>query len=132
MSRSKGGIPCQRIQGMLSEYIDGKLNKADKGVVEAHLEVCDTCSRELEALRMTVQLLHRVPEVLIPRSFTVVAPRRERVFVPSGLGLPRPVTAPAQARACVRRHKPALAASRHCCCRDSPRALTCGRFRPCF
>jgi hypothetical protein len=78
---------------MLSEYIDSKLNSADKGIVEAHLEVCDTCSKELEALRMTVQLLHRVPEVSIPRPFTVVAPRRERVFVPSGLRLPRPVTA---------------------------------------
>lgn len=93
MSRSKGGIPCQRIQGMLSEYIDGKLNKADKGVVEAHLEVCDTCSRELEALRMTVQLLHRVPEVSIPRPFTVVAPRREHAFGVTSLRWLRPATA---------------------------------------
>jgi len=95
MFRSKRGIPCQKIQGMLSEYIDSKLNKADKGIVEAHLEVCDTCSRELESLRMTVQLLHSVPEISVPRPFTVAVPRRESVFVPSGLGLPRPVTAPA-------------------------------------
>ena len=93
MSRFKGGIPCQRIQGMLSEYIDGKLNKADKGVVEAHLEVCDTCSRELEALRMTVQLLHRVPEVSIPRPFTVVAPGREHAFGGTSLRWLRPATA---------------------------------------
>jgi len=95
MFRSKRGIPCQKIQGMLSEYIDSKLNKADKGIVEAHLEVCDTCSRELESLRITVQLLHSVPEVSVPRPFTVAVPRRESVFVPSGLSLPRPVTTPA-------------------------------------
>jgi len=95
MSRFKGGIPCQRIQGMLSEYIDGKLNKADKGVVEAHLEVCNTCSRELQALRMTVQLLHSAPEVPVPRSFRVTVPKRDGVFVHSGFRSPRPVNAPA-------------------------------------
>jgi hypothetical protein len=93
MSRSKRGIPCQKIQGMLSEYIDGKLNKADKGIVEAHLEVCDTCSRELESLRATIQLLHRVPEVSIPRTFTVVAPRREHAYGATSLRWLRPATA---------------------------------------
>jgi len=95
MSRFKGSIPCLRIQGMLSEYIDGKLNKADKGVVEAHLEVCDTCSRELQALRMTVQLLHSAPEVPVPRSFRVTVPKRDGVFVHSGFRSPRLVNAPA-------------------------------------
>ncbi|MBM3157849.1 MAG: hypothetical protein FJ004_11290 [Chloroflexi bacterium] len=93
MSRSGGGIPCQRIQGMLSEYIDGKLRKADKGVVEAHIEVCDACSRELEALRMTVQLLHGVPDVPVPRSFKVVVPVRERAFGAASLRWLRPATA---------------------------------------
>lgn len=95
MSRSKRGIPCQKIQGMLSEYIDGKLNKADKGIVEAHLEVCDTCSKELEALRMTVQLLHSAPEVPVPRSFRVTVPKRDGVFVHSDLRSPRLMNAPA-------------------------------------
>jgi hypothetical protein len=78
---------------MLSEYIDGKLNKADKGIVEAHVEVCDACSKQLEALWMTVQLLHRVPEVSVPRQFTVVAPRGEHAFRVTSLRWLRPATA---------------------------------------
>jgi hypothetical protein len=93
MSRSKRGIPCQKIQGMLSEYTDDKLNKADKGIVEAHLEVCDTCSRELESLRATIQLLHKVPELSAPRSFKIVVPRREHAFGAASLRWLRPATA---------------------------------------
>jgi hypothetical protein len=35
----------------ISDYIDGKLDKADKQKVEAHTFICASCSREIEALR---------------------------------------------------------------------------------
>jgi hypothetical protein len=80
---------------MLSEYIDNSLNSEDKSFIERHLETCEACSKELESLRMTVQLLHRVPEVSVPRSFTVTVPepRRESAFGPSSLRWLRPATA---------------------------------------
>jgi hypothetical protein len=95
MFRGKGGPLCRKVRGMLSEYIDNSLNSEDKGFIERHLETCEACSKELESLRMTVQLLHRMPEVSVPRSFTVTVPqhRRESAFGPSSLRWLRPATA---------------------------------------
>jgi hypothetical protein len=95
MFRGKGGPLCRKVRGMLSEYIDNRLDSEDKSFIERHLETCEACSKELESLRMTVQLLHRVPEVSVPRSFTVTVPqpRRESAFGPSSLRWLRPATA---------------------------------------
>ena len=91
MFKGKGGPLCRKVRGMLSEYIDSRLDGDNKSLVERHLETCEACSKELELLRMTVQLLHMVTEVPAPRSFTlpVPEPRREGIFVPSGLRLQR-------------------------------------------
>jgi len=95
MFRGKGGPLCRKVRGMLSEYIDNSLSGENKSLVERHIETCEACSKELESLRMTVRLLGRVSQSPVPRSFTlpVPEPRRESVFVPSGLRLPRPATA---------------------------------------
>jgi len=96
MFRVKGSRPCRKVRGLLSEYIDNSLSSEDKSFFEQHIQTCDGCSKELESLRMTVQLLHRVPEAPVPRSFAVTAPerRRERAFAPpAGLRWLRPATA---------------------------------------
>ncbi len=95
MFRDKGEPLCRKVRGMLSEYIDNSLNSENKSLVERHLQTCEACSKELESLRMTVQLLHRMPEVSVPRSFTVTVPqpRRESAFGPSSLRWLRPATA---------------------------------------
>lgn len=96
MFRGKGvSSPCRKVRGMLSEYIDNRLDGEKKTLVEHHLQTCEACSKELESLQMTLLLLHRVPEVPVPRSFTVTAPqpKRESVFGPRGLRWLRPVTA---------------------------------------
>jgi len=86
---------CRKVQGMFSEYIDNRLSTEDKSLVERHLQACEACSRELGSLRMTVQLLHRVTEAPVPRSFaiTVPAPRHESAFGPASLRWLRPATA---------------------------------------
>lgn len=91
---------CRKVRGMLSEYIDNLLGAEDKGVVESHLEVCEACSNELESLQMTVQLLHRMPSVPVPRSFAVreVETDREEVSEPRSSGWLRPVPAFAVSR----------------------------------
>ena len=72
---------CKTIKGMLSPYIDGQLSPSEMERIERHIEECDACRRELESLRAVVSLLHRVPMVALPRSFTIAvkAPRRHPV-----------------------------------------------------
>ena len=86
---------CHKVRGMLSEYIDSRLDSEDRGVVERHLEICEACSNELESLQMTVQLLNQVPFVPAPRSFAVreVETGRVSIFEPQSLRWLRPATA---------------------------------------
>lgn len=86
---------CKKVHGMLSEYIDSALNSEEQGFVEQHLEACEACSGELESLRMTVQMLHRIPVVQVPRSFAIreVEDRREGILAPRNLRWLRPATA---------------------------------------
>lgn len=86
---------CRKIQGMLSEYLDKRLDSEKKSLVEQHLSSCEACSRELDSLRMTVQLLHRVTEAPAPRSFAITTPeaKHEGLLGPSSLRWLRPATA---------------------------------------
>jgi hypothetical protein len=63
---------CNRFRGMISPYIDGRITKAERQSLESHLASCEKCRQELESLRTTVGLLHRLPLAEVPRSFTVV------------------------------------------------------------
>ncbi len=82
---------CKKLKGMLSPYIDEQLSPSEVKRVERHIEECAVCRRELESLRAVVSLLHRVPMVALPRSFTIAAraPRRR----PVALGALRVATA---------------------------------------
>lgn len=84
---------CHKVRGMLSEYIDNRLDSEDRVVVERHLEICESCSNELESLQMTVQLLNQVPEMPVPRSFAIREADvvGERVPEPRRLGELQPV-----------------------------------------
>ena len=75
---------CDKTKGMLSAYIDQDLSLKEQREVEHHLEACQRCQEELDSLRATVELLHRVPQVLPSRSFAIAevkpAPRRTAVW----------------------------------------------------
>jgi len=68
---------------MLSSYIDEQLHLADRKRVESHLEGCQACCVELESLKATLKLLHRVALVTPPRSFAIA----------EAAPIPRPATA---------------------------------------
>ncbi len=78
----KSKSECQKVKGMLSPYIDHQLTASEEGLVEAHLERCEACRRELESLRAVVNLVHRVPLVSLPRSFAVAEAVPKRRAVP--------------------------------------------------
>lgn len=66
---------CHRFREMISPYIDGRITEAERQALESHLASCQGCRQELESLRTTVGLLHRLPLAEVPRSFTVVETR---------------------------------------------------------
>ena len=72
-------MTCDETRDLLSAYLDEAVDPDDRSRVDAHLEGCDECRRELEALRGTVALLHRVEPVRAPVGFVdrvMVAARR--------------------------------------------------------
>jgi hypothetical protein len=92
---------CRRVKGLLSEYIDGRLNADSVDFVKRHAATCAGCSEELETLRLTVGLFNRVPSVAAPRSFAireidVVEARPDRTHRPRALH-PTPGVAAASA-----------------------------------
>jgi len=86
---------CRRVRGMFSEYLDNRLGDEDRDIVERHVESCGACSEELESLRMTVDLLHRVPEARVPRPFALREAEMEKggVLEPRATGVLRPAAA---------------------------------------
>jgi anti-sigma factor RsiW len=56
-----GGPECRALLARLSEYIDGELDPALCGEVDAHMQGCDPCERFVEALRRTVRLVGSSP-----------------------------------------------------------------------
>jgi len=57
------------IKELLSEYLDGLLNDLQRDKVEAHLKECDSCSKELEELRLLFEAIKKEP--LITPSETI-------------------------------------------------------------
>jgi hypothetical protein len=62
---------CSTMQQMLSAYIDGQLDSKEQELVEHHLETCHACQTELDSLRQTLGLLHRMPVASPTRSFAI-------------------------------------------------------------
>jgi anti-sigma factor RsiW len=70
-----GRSRCSRTRDALSGYLDRRLNSDEAARVEEHLSTCQGCREELESLRATVVVLHRLPEETPSRSFAVVPDR---------------------------------------------------------
>jgi Putative zinc-finger len=99
-------MTCDETRDLLSAYLDEALDPDERSRVDAHLEGCAECRRELEALRGTVALLHRVDPVRAPVGFVdrvMVAARPRPWFrrVADAVLLPLSVKLPLEATAVV-------------------------------
>jgi hypothetical protein len=90
---------CHDARERLSDVIDDVLGAPDRALVQAHLDGCPDCRRELERLHATVSLLSRVERPRAPVGFVdrvmaaahpVASYRRlgRSLFVPLGIKLP--------------------------------------------
>ena len=60
---------CTQIRELLSEYMDGMLDKETTGLVEKHLETCKDCREELASLRAISEELGSLEAVEAPADF---------------------------------------------------------------
>jgi hypothetical protein len=56
-------MACEKIQDLLSPYLDGELTPEEKASVEAHLSSCRECAELLSLLRVATESLAAFPEV---------------------------------------------------------------------
>lgn len=59
-------MTCERIEGLLSAYLEGELAAAERAGVEAHLAACSGCAALLGLLRETMAATAGFPEVEPP------------------------------------------------------------------
>jgi anti-sigma factor ChrR (cupin superfamily) len=55
-------MSCERIQDLLSPYLDGELGPAERAEVDAHLAACPDCAALLARLRAAVEAFAAFPE----------------------------------------------------------------------
>jgi hypothetical protein len=63
----------ERLQTLLSSYVDAQVTPAEAARVESHLTGCEECQRDLDNMRATVGLLRAMPELQPSRSFYLTA-----------------------------------------------------------
>jgi len=76
-------MTCERIEGLLSAFLEGELSQTDKAFVESHLAVCPDCTALLSVLSRTQKALAGLPELhLSPGLMARLAsiPERKRKF----------------------------------------------------
>lgn len=61
----------RRWRQLLSASLDQQLSPAEAQHLKEHLGSCARCHRELEELRATIELLRRMPQPALPRSFAL-------------------------------------------------------------
>lgn len=85
------------VEDRFAEYLDSRMNEADKARFEEHLRSCDYCRLQYEATRQSVIALRSLPIVDVPRAFVLneamlaETPRRQ----PSRASRWQPIAAPA-------------------------------------
>ena len=61
----------ERVEALLSTYLDKRASEAERALVERHLESCAVCARNLATLRATVTAAREMPRVRVPHSFAL-------------------------------------------------------------
>jgi anti-sigma factor RsiW len=60
--RQPGGLPCQQVVEMVTDYLEGALPAADRRRLEHHLAGCPHCSEYLAQMRETIRLAGRLTD----------------------------------------------------------------------
>ena len=66
------------VKKYLADYLEGDLALEERALVDAHLDHCDACSREVEEMLQTIRLLRTLPEPELPPMIAANVMRRIR------------------------------------------------------
>ncbi len=72
-------MKCRAAKSQFSAYMEADLSEAARIRVAGHLEKCERCARELEAVKKTVTLLRWIPQIEAEPDFTAQVMQRVRV-----------------------------------------------------
>lgn len=76
-------MTCERIEGLLSAFLEGDLSQEEKALVESHLAVCPDCTALLAVLGRTQKALAGLPELEVSPSLLArlaAIPERKKKF----------------------------------------------------
>jgi predicted anti-sigma-YlaC factor YlaD len=76
-------MTCERIEELLSAYLEGGLSPTDKALVDGHLAVCPDCVDLLAVLKRTANALAGFPELEVSPSLQarlIAIPERKKKF----------------------------------------------------
>ncbi len=54
-------LSCQQVVDLVTDYLEGALEPAERDDVEDHLRICEACVEYLDQMRVTLSLLGTVP-----------------------------------------------------------------------
>jgi hypothetical protein len=64
-----GRLPCRELVELVTDYLEGVLDAADRARFEAHIARCEHCTAYVEQMRMTLAVVgHIDPGDLDPRT----------------------------------------------------------------
>lgn len=52
-----GGLACQELVELVSDYLEGALSDTDRARFEAHIAGCDNCTAYVRQMRETIALM---------------------------------------------------------------------------
>ena len=62
IGRSKNEmLSCREMVELVTDYLEGRLDDADRKRFEAHVAECDACTLYIEQMRMTITALGHIP-----------------------------------------------------------------------
>ena len=54
---------CRKIKELLPSYLDGEQEDHERSLVEAHLQICQRCREEAQAMEISWNMLGEVKEI---------------------------------------------------------------------
>jgi anti-sigma factor RsiW len=67
--RTNNMLTCREMVELVTDYLEGRLDGAERERFEAHVAECDACTLYIEQMRMTIGALGRIPpETISPEA----------------------------------------------------------------